>query len=79
MAPRLPSAIYQNPGHQDLTADVNFTDLIEWGNLTSLKTLSLQTQNQYLTPHSKNTTQDHYLTHQDGPGSAFKVLTQTPC
>ncbi len=25
------SAIYQNPGLQDLTADVNFTDLIEWG------------------------------------------------
>jgi SAM-dependent MidA family methyltransferase len=24
-------AIYQNPGLQDLTADVNFTDLIEWG------------------------------------------------
>jgi SAM-dependent MidA family methyltransferase len=24
--------IYQNPGLQDLTADVNFTDLIEWGN-----------------------------------------------
>jgi len=23
-------AIYQNPGQQDLTADVNFTDLIEW-------------------------------------------------
>jgi SAM-dependent MidA family methyltransferase len=23
-------AIYQNPGRQDLTADVNFTDLIEW-------------------------------------------------
>lgn len=25
------SAIYQNRGLQDLTADVNFTDLIEWG------------------------------------------------
>lgn len=24
-------AIYQNPGLQDLTTDVNFTDLIEWG------------------------------------------------
>lgn len=24
-------AIYQNPGLQDLTADVNFSDLIEWG------------------------------------------------
>ena len=23
-------AIYQHPGLQDLTADVNFTDLIEW-------------------------------------------------
>ena len=23
-------AVYENPGRQDLTADVNFTDLIEW-------------------------------------------------
>ncbi len=38
------AAIYRNFGRQDLTCDVNFTDLIDWGESLGLKTLSLQTQ-----------------------------------
>lgn len=71
-------AIYQNIGHQDLTADVNFTDLIEWGKDYGLETTYYATQADFLTPHARNTTQDLYLLHPDGPGSAFKVLIQSP-
>ncbi|MFC5051983.1 SAM-dependent methyltransferase [Rubritalea spongiae] len=71
-------AIYQNVGHQDLTADVNFTDLIEWGNELGLETISLTDQTSFLTPFARNTTQDLYLLHPDGPGAAFKVLIQKP-
>lgn len=71
-------AIYQNVGMQDLTADVNFSDLIDWGNHCGLETVSLITQNEFLKPHATSTSLDHYLTHPDGPGSAFKVLIQTP-
>ncbi|WP_143184478.1 SAM-dependent methyltransferase [Rubritalea squalenifaciens] len=71
-------AIYQNVGMQDLTADVNFTDLMDWGNHCGLTTLSLVTQNEFLAPHATSTSLDHYLTHPDGPGSAFKVLIQAP-
>ena len=71
-------AIYQNVGHQDLTADVNFSDLIRWGEELGLETLSLSTQSDFLEPYARGTTQDLYLLHPDGPGSAFKVLIQEP-
>lgn len=70
--------IYQNVGHQDLTADVNFTDLIEWGEELGVETVSLMSQTDFLLPHTRGTTQDLYLLHPDGPGSAFKVLIQRP-
>lgn len=69
-------ATYLNPGRQDITADVNFTDLINWGNNLNLKTLSLTNQRDYLLPHAEDTAADHFLTHPDGAGSAFKVLLQ---
>lgn len=69
--------IYQNPGQQDLTCDVNFTDLIQWGNDHGWQPHPLQTQSEFLTPFAKGSTVDHYLLHPDGPGSAFKVLRQT--
>ncbi len=59
-----PPEAYQNPGHQDLTTDINFEDLQLWGQEVGLKTLSYQSQAQYLgTP-------------EDGPDGAFQVLHQ---
>lgn len=69
-------ATYLNPGRQDITADVNFTDLINWGNTLNLKTISLTNQRDFLLPFIKDTPADHFLTHPDGAGSAFKVLLQ---
>lgn len=72
------AGIYQNVGRQDLTADVNFSDLMQWGDELGLETITYCTQNEFLEPHARNTTQDLYLLHPDGPGSAFKVLIQHP-
>jgi len=71
-------AIYQNPGCQDLTADVNFTDLIQWcepwtgpSRLQSLAAFLREA----IDP-SKPT--DLALTDACGAGAAFLVLEQ-PC
>ncbi len=61
----LPPEAYQNPGKQDLTFDVSFPDLIEWGQALGLKCLSLSSQAEFLK------TNDH-----EGAGGAFKVLHQ---
>ena len=44
----LPPDAYQNPGKQDLTYDVYFPDLIEWGEKIGLETESLITQAEFL-------------------------------
>ncbi|MGJ8657202.1 MAG: SAM-dependent methyltransferase [Akkermansiaceae bacterium] len=69
-------AVYHHPGKQDITADVNFTDLINWGKQADLETVSLMTQREYLRSHVTQTKADQYLIHPDGAGSAFKVLLQ---
>jgi len=61
-----PPEAYQNPGHQDLTTDINFDDLIHWGEEVGLTTLSYQTQAEYLN------------TDPNGPDGAFRVLHQAP-
>jgi len=70
------NAVYQNPGKQDITADVNFSDLIQWGDQINLKTLSLISQNELLTPFATHKPEDQFLIHPDGAGSAFKALLQ---
>ena len=69
-------AVYQSPGKQDITADVNFTDLITWGKQDGLEIDSIMTQREYLTPHVSKSAEDQFLIHPDGAGSAFKVLLQ---
>lgn len=62
------------PGHQDLTADVNFTDLQRWSE-TSASTLSLRTQAEFLRPFADSDDDaQRFITHSDGAGSAFLVL-----
>jgi len=72
--------IYQNPGHQDLTADVNFTDLMNWSAPWMAKQ-NLQSFADFL--HGHTTPADHALTDPQGAGGAFQVLDQTcrnpPC
>ncbi len=70
-------AVYQNPGRQDITADVNFSDLIAWGKQDGLETISLMEQREYLSPFVTKSAEDQFLIHPDGAGSAFKVLLQS--
>ncbi len=69
-------AVYENPGRQDLTADVNFTDLQVWS-APWLDTVGLHTQRDFLLPHVDPTRpSDTHAVDPDGAGSAFLVLDQ---
>lgn len=69
-------AIYENPGRQDLTADVNFTDLQRW-TAPALETVSLLTQREFLLPHADPAqAADAHAIEPEGAGSAFLVLDQ---
>jgi len=69
-------AIYQNPGRQDLTADVNFTDLQAWSSPYA-GTVNLITQREFLHPHADPTDPaDTHAMDAHGAGAAFMVLDQ---
>lgn len=61
-----PPEIYARFGKQDLTADVNFTDLVSWGESCGLETVSCRTQADFAGADA----------HSDVPEAAFKVLHQ---
>jgi SAM-dependent MidA family methyltransferase len=67
--------ILSNPGRQDITADVNFDDLIRWGGQLGLETNSLLSLADFLVPHASPS--DSQLLSTDGAGSAFQVLLQS--
>ena len=73
--------IYLRPGRQDLTSDVNFVDLKEWGEQLELETVQLVTQadfiGQWAKPQSASRSRaDQYIADESGMGEAFKVLHQ---
>ena len=77
------AAVYGRFGKQDLTADVNFTDLQTWGEAAGMQTRSLVSQEAFLRHwipdldrRAKNEPALAYVTHPAGAGSAFKVLEQ---
>jgi len=77
--------IYRRMGHQDITADVNFTDLQRWGESIGLKNDFLINQRDFFAkflPHAEaliaNHPELHFLANPDGAGTAFKVLCQSP-
>lgn len=65
--------IYQNPGRQDLTADVNFTDLIRWSGSWAEKH-RIESLADFLSGFAA--TNDRELTEKSGAGGAFFVLDQ---
>ena len=76
--------VYQRFGQQDITADVNFTDLRTWGEALGLATAGYGTQaellRRWLPPRSLARARDDLtlarLLDPDGVGGAFKVLEQ---
>lgn len=68
--------IYQNIGRQDLTADVNFTDLAAWSSPWT-EDARLVTFGEFLSGFTpRPDSQDARLADADGPGGAFLVLDQ---
>lgn len=64
--------IYSRIGRQDLTADVNFADLVRWGEAQGWKTTRLVTQRKFLERFGAGTD----LVAGEGVGEAFQVLVQ---
>ncbi len=68
--------IYQNPGRQDLTADVNFTDLVDWS-APWLSENKLQSLAAFLRGfHDPRHPADRALCDENDAGGAFSVLDQ---
>jgi SAM-dependent MidA family methyltransferase len=67
-------AIYQNPGRQDLTADVNFSDLLAWSRPWTADP-RLVTLAAFLREFAASA--DAGLTDETGAGGAFRVLDQS--
>lgn len=72
-------AVYTRFGRQDLTADVNFDDLIRWGAEMGLQKEFLVAQSDFLGRYGGSSNVDEatqFLVDPDHAGSAFKVLCQ---
>jgi len=68
--------LLERPGHQDLTTDVNFTDLIEWAK-PKLTVVSQFPQSEFIAPHvDTNRPADAFVADQFGAGGAFQCLDQ---
>lgn len=64
--------IYARFGKQDLTSDVNFADLVRWGEELGWETVGHASQADFLTRHGASG--DAMAVHE--PGAAFRVLEQ---
>ncbi len=86
---RVGPVVLANPGEQDITAHVNFTDIRMAGESAGLRTLTFTTQSQFLTAIARElwtrtgswpqeqVRQFQTLTHPEHLGRPFRVLVQT--
>ena len=73
--------IYQNPGRQDITSDINFTDIREWSAGLGWKETAYGSQGEFLNlwaPIGRSSA-DAYVADPDGAGEAFKFHLVRPC
>ena len=73
-------AVYQNAGRQDITADVNFTDLRAWCARLGWADARMETQTEFIKRTlgrslDKPAEAEDFLLAPDGAGSAFKCVT----
>ena len=68
------SDIIRNAGHVDITCDVHFPDLITWGKEQGLRTLSHETQTEFLSPFRASGSDS--MADPQAAGAAFEVLLQ---
>jgi SAM-dependent MidA family methyltransferase len=77
--------VYQRMGKQDITADVNFTDLQTWGENLGWDTERFESQGDFIRRHVKDAGEragrnaaDSFVLDAEGAGGAFKALVQSP-
>lgn len=75
--------VYSRFGLQDITADVNFTDLARWGEVAGLATVRLEAQREFLLRYRPDLEaragaepELAYLLHAGGAGGAYWALEQ---
>ncbi len=85
---RVSADVLSNPGEQDITAHVNFSEIQSVGEAADLKTVALTTQSQFLTTIARDlwtrrgswpqhqVRQFQTLTHPEHLGRPFRVLVQ---
>lgn len=80
-----PPDTYQRFGMQDLTANVNFTDLMRWGEQAGLRNVSFTTQREFVSTTCPDLIERfrqqpnlQFLIDPHGMGSEFKALHQEP-
>lgn len=69
--------VYAHPGRQDITCDVNFTDIRTWLKAHGTMEIACETQAaflQRLAPGSTQTAADDYASDANGAGGAFQCL-----
>ena len=71
-------AVYANPGRQDITADINFTDLRNWAAELGWREASFSTLGEFLAQHLPVGRQPTALLDPDGAGGAFRCLVHRP-
>lgn len=69
-------AVFQAPGLQDITCDVNFTDLRRWGEQLGLLTTLDESQGSFL-QRTLGTRHANDPSRTTGPAEAFRVLAQS--
>lgn len=71
--------VYSRFGNQDITCDVNFSDLEHWGAELELNPDPLMSQSEFMHKFCKSNLleeNDSYISDQEKAGNAFKVLVQ---
>ncbi len=66
--------ILVRPGHQDITSDIDFTDIRKRMLTDGLKEIKYQTQAEFITDHGIKASTGDPSTNPHGAGEAFKVL-----
>lgn len=69
--------VWQNPGRQDITSDVNFTDYRAWLTALGCHETAYETQAAFIRRHVSvpSSAREAFITHEDGAGGAFKCLS----
>lgn len=72
--------VYANAGRQDITCDINFTDVQNWCSHLGMTGLNLETQSAFICRHvpraeAPTSAADRFVLDESGAGGAFKCLT----